>query len=267
MIKFFRRIRQNLINTLPAGRFSKYFLYAIGEIVLVVIGILIALQINNWNEYRKERAEEQKILKQLKKEYTQNLRQLDEKIDMRNKMSAASDLLLSYLDEPRPIEADSLLYCIFRLSQDPTFDPIQNDIMTSGKLRLIENDSIAEMLSNWTSDAYQVQEIEKGWQQIRVRNYDPVLLKSRLIRNMTANILNSGYSPNHALDKQDTIRYHITKNDIDIPQTVLDYRTELESMASACILFNNITNIQAFALRKRIIRLLALIEMELDENV
>ncbi len=46
MIKFFRNIRQNLLNE---GKTTKYLKYAIGEIVLVVIGILIALQINNWN--------------------------------------------------------------------------------------------------------------------------------------------------------------------------------------------------------------------------
>jgi hypothetical protein len=51
MIKFFRKIRQNLLSE---GKTSKYFKYAIGEIILVVIGILIALQINNWNENRKQ---------------------------------------------------------------------------------------------------------------------------------------------------------------------------------------------------------------------
>ena len=50
MIKFFRRIRFDLMEKNKTG---KYFKYAIGEIVLVVIGILIALQINNWNEQRK----------------------------------------------------------------------------------------------------------------------------------------------------------------------------------------------------------------------
>ncbi|WP_445732221.1 DUF6090 family protein [Mariniflexile sp.] len=50
MIKIFRNIRKNL---LAEGKTSKYLKYAIGEIVLVVIGILIALQINNWNENRK----------------------------------------------------------------------------------------------------------------------------------------------------------------------------------------------------------------------
>ena len=52
MIKFFRTIRQNLLNE---GRTTKYLKYAIGEIVLVLIGILIALTINNWNQERQQK--------------------------------------------------------------------------------------------------------------------------------------------------------------------------------------------------------------------
>jgi len=59
MIKFFRKIRQNLLNE---GKTTKYFEYAIGEIILVVIGILIALSLNNWNENRKTEKFEQEIL-------------------------------------------------------------------------------------------------------------------------------------------------------------------------------------------------------------
>lgn len=59
MIKFFRRIRFDLMEN---NKTSKYFKYAIGEIVLVVIGILIALQINNWNEQRLRRSEELTLL-------------------------------------------------------------------------------------------------------------------------------------------------------------------------------------------------------------
>ena len=69
MIKFFRKIRQKLLSE---NKFSKYLLYAIGEIVLVVIGILIALQINNWNENRKQQNKLQQnyheILADLKRE-------------------------------------------------------------------------------------------------------------------------------------------------------------------------------------------------------
>ncbi|MDT0559550.1 DUF6090 family protein [Ichthyenterobacterium sp. W332] len=62
MIKFFRKIRQNLLMENKTG---KYFKYAFGEIVLVVIGILIALSINNWNENRKEQNQLQIYYKQI----------------------------------------------------------------------------------------------------------------------------------------------------------------------------------------------------------
>lgn len=59
MIKFFRKIRQNLLSE---GKTGKYLKYAIGEIILVVIGILIALQINNWNENRNNISQAEKHL-------------------------------------------------------------------------------------------------------------------------------------------------------------------------------------------------------------
>lgn len=68
MIKFFRNIRQNL---LMEHKTSKYFKYAIGEIVLVVIGILIALQINNWNEGRKDEKRAKELIEKLKVEISE----------------------------------------------------------------------------------------------------------------------------------------------------------------------------------------------------
>lgn len=63
MLTFFRRIRKGLLNT---GSTGKYVLYAVGEIALVVVGILIALQINNWNEDSKARIREVALLEELK---------------------------------------------------------------------------------------------------------------------------------------------------------------------------------------------------------
>ncbi|MDP5092082.1 MAG: DUF6090 family protein [Polaribacter sp.] len=77
MIKFFRKIRQNLLIKNQTG---KYFKYAIGEIILVVIGILIALQINNWNEQQKIRAYEITMLKEVSAALQTDLEFLDRNI-------------------------------------------------------------------------------------------------------------------------------------------------------------------------------------------
>ncbi|WP_417236917.1 DUF6090 family protein [Bizionia paragorgiae] len=74
MIKFFRKIRQNLLSE---NKFSKYLIYAIGEIVLVVIGILIALSLNNWNENLKSIKEEKEILNNIYKDLSTDSIQFD----------------------------------------------------------------------------------------------------------------------------------------------------------------------------------------------
>ena len=75
MIKFFRKLRQ---KTLTENKFGKYLLYAIGEIILVVIGILIALQINNWNEQNKAHQQESLLLRQLQLDIKSNLNEVVE---------------------------------------------------------------------------------------------------------------------------------------------------------------------------------------------
>ncbi|PWI30912.1 hypothetical protein DI383_05610 [Flavobacteriaceae bacterium LYZ1037] len=62
MIKFFRKIRQHL---LAENKFSKYLLYAAGEILLVMVGILLALQVSNWNTAKQHRSIERNYLKNL----------------------------------------------------------------------------------------------------------------------------------------------------------------------------------------------------------
>jgi hypothetical protein len=76
MIKFFRHIRQRLVNE---NRFSKYMLYAIGEIILVVIGILIALWINNLNIDNQQQKERDDLVSDLKEELSENLDEFNER--------------------------------------------------------------------------------------------------------------------------------------------------------------------------------------------
>ena len=75
MIKFFRKIRQQLLTE---NKFSKYMLYAIGEIILVVIGILIALTINNWNQEKQQKKVLTNIYATIKADLQQHILNIDD---------------------------------------------------------------------------------------------------------------------------------------------------------------------------------------------
>ena len=99
MIKFFRKIRQRL---LLENKLSKYSLYAIGEILLVVIGILIALQINNQNDLRKERIKEIHYLENIKTDLNINLLEMDRYLDIRTESIEGAKRILGHF-EGKPI--------------------------------------------------------------------------------------------------------------------------------------------------------------------
>ena len=149
MIKFFRHIRQNLLNE---GKNTKYFKYAIGEILLVVIGILIALQINNWNENRKTYLEEKRILLSLKSDLLEAKKESGIQIIKEQDISKSIQIVLTdsperehYFNHPK---ADSLFYDSF-LSLQTTVPVIQtySDLKSSGKVSLITNQQVKKLLT------------------------------------------------------------------------------------------------------------------------
>ena len=91
MIKFFRKIRQKLLTE---NKFSKYLLYAIGEIVLVVIGILIALQINNWNENISNQLRFENILSELRDDLKTDIINSEKILNSNKKVDSLSRLIL-----------------------------------------------------------------------------------------------------------------------------------------------------------------------------
>ena len=104
MIKFFRKIRYDLMEKNKTG---KYLKYAIGEIILVVIGILIALQINNANEQRKARIQEITILENLKEDITLDTLDINFNLNYHNSFKEAEIALLQFLqsDQIRPLDS------------------------------------------------------------------------------------------------------------------------------------------------------------------
>ena len=103
-MKFFRRIRQNLLSE---GKTGKYLKYAIGEILLVVIGILIALQINNWNEGRKRINTEYKLLQNMKKAIEHDIEKTKFFTEGNERVIQSCQFILNAFDNNQPYH-DSL---------------------------------------------------------------------------------------------------------------------------------------------------------------
>ncbi len=159
MIKFFRLIRQRLLSE---NKLSKYLIYAIGEIILVVIGILIALQLNSMREDQKDRTKEKAYLKELNLDFRSNKEQLDT-IIRHNKEALASGMRLKYLMQKMKKEVkvenystyhlnDSLLFYHNKLFTNKSFNPKNGTVralINSSSFDLIQNDSLRRMLISW----------------------------------------------------------------------------------------------------------------------
>jgi hypothetical protein len=251
---------------METGKTGKYFKYAIGEIILVVIGILIALQINNWNENRKDRIEERYVLMQLETEFESNLEQLDEKIAIRKQTINASLKLLEYTDNPSLRNNDSITKYIANTLDAPTFDPIINDLISSGKLQLLQNNRLKQLLSFWTSEIIQVTEDETNWSNVMLENYTPFLKKHCSYRNLMANYWKTNQVKPLLIDKDQEIELDLTDSKrLDDISTILDV-PDFENHIADCATWNKLVNIQSETLRKRIAEILRLIHQQLEDN-
>ena len=123
-------------------------LYAIGEIALVMIGILLALQVNTWNNNRELKKEEFKVLKSLHQEFNENLIKFDSSYSFHLRRKKSIETVMSINLES--LSTDSLLLLNDRVNGNYTFDPFQgiyNSVISSGKIELISNDILKNKIS------------------------------------------------------------------------------------------------------------------------
>ncbi|MCW8980863.1 MAG: DUF6090 family protein [Altibacter sp.] len=147
MIKFFRHIRKRLIGE---NRFSKYLLYAIGEIILVVIGILIALQINNWKENQKLRDQEITYLNNLKGDLETQINMLDVYIDYENIIIDHSNDIIEHYELNEGFDSmDSIFPKLNDLTTRWTFSNANTTLLqmlSSNQINIIQNIGLKDEL-------------------------------------------------------------------------------------------------------------------------
>lgn len=142
MIKFFRKIRQTLIEK---GDLKRYLLYAFGEILIVAIGILFALQINNWNTIRVNRQQELKVYQNISRQIIDDLNELSEVINFNNHFTSQFEKANQYVLANNRNAIDTLAYIAMNLSQFSDFHRTGNiyeTLINSGDIKLLKNDTI-----------------------------------------------------------------------------------------------------------------------------
>lgn len=266
MLTIFRKVRQALLTR---NKFTSYFLYAIGEIFLVVIGILIALQINSWNQERQNRRQEQQILSQLLKEYRSNLSQIEEKIEIRNEVLNSCFGLLQYQKEdPVTIPGDSLDAHLFRISIRPTFDPelsVSNELINSGKLYLLENLELRSKVSAFSSSLSELKEEEEAIFNLTEERLIPFLVAHYQVGRMMMVLLDD--KELRAKLTMGTLKEYETMKTL-VPQA--DFRPllrhpDFEDYLLQMISYTAYTNEQSEGVKQKITDIIAYIENEIEE--
>lgn len=182
MIKFFRKIRKRFLSE---GKFSKYLLYALGEIILVVIGILIALQVNDWNLERKQNEQEIKMLNEL----LMNLR-LDSadhawNMDWYRTLMNSSRYVRVGLEERQPWnDSMAVHYGILLSHGQASFNTSAYESLKSIGFDLIRNDSIRMKLTRlYGEDHNSVIQVEREMAADNLINVIAPVVTKRIRQN------------------------------------------------------------------------------------
>jgi len=160
MIKFFRKIRQNLLSE---GKTGRYFKYAIGEIFLVIIGILIALQINNWNSQRIEKKIFKSNLQFIVEDLEQDKTDLVTLTNERKRVLDKADFILKAIKEQKNLSANE----IFENSEIMIWKSFEMNIngferiLSSNVYESIEFQPIREKIRKYQSNYQRIKGLEK----------------------------------------------------------------------------------------------------------
>ncbi len=179
MIKFFRHIRKTLLEQ---NKMSKYFKYAIGEIILVVVGILIALQINNWNNNRIDAKREATYIKNIERDLNNQLQAIQLQIDFESEVADNCINALKPYNETNTLKIDSTFaVALGAITSRRTFlnpNPAYVELISSGNIQLLKNETFKDHLINYYEELERIEKVIDGNNALYVdQEFIPTALK------------------------------------------------------------------------------------------
>lgn len=180
MLRFFRRIRKMLMEQ---KKITSYIFYALGEIVLVVIGILIALSVNNWNEERKNRIEEKAILTALNRDFTKNLEMFTSIKNTHIKAHESAKSIQTLINSPLGVTffTDENVNLYKAALEHHSFNPyngVVNSLINSGNYLLLRNDSLQNLIISWNDVLEDYLEEERASSGFWLREFEPFMIEN-----------------------------------------------------------------------------------------
>ncbi|NND93670.1 MAG: hypothetical protein HKN45_02330 [Flavobacteriales bacterium] len=161
MLKFFRTIRKNLLASSKTG---KYFQYAIGEIILVVIGILLALQINNWNNERVERATMRNYYERMYTEVEEEIKVIERFIGHEERLIAMNTRSMKIIDSQNRDSIPALRETLGALATAWAVEvqfPVVEEFIDQGYISKIESDSLKWALKQYSYSMNMMEVMDK----------------------------------------------------------------------------------------------------------
>ena len=236
---------------------SKYFKYAIGEIILVVIGILIALQINNWNENRKNNIVEQETLLNLKSDMESALIQLNAKLKQNKNYRYIDSLLLDCIYQKKDIPADSLHMLTLSHIWSPGFDPelgTLNEILSTGKMNVLKNRKLRKHISTWNKYIDELEETDTFLAHFDLNVKSPLYSKYLPYKNML-----------RQFSRGKEGQFIFPKSNLDWNSKALLQNKEFENMLSSYIVFSDIQYQRLSDIKNNIKEMISLINQDVKK--
>ena len=252
MIKFFRHIRKSL---LMGNKTSKYFKYAIGEIILVVIGILIALQINNWNQERLNAKIETETLINLKQDLNSAVGQLNNKIFQNNRYRTCDSIAMELIQSKTKVSNDSMYKLLMSHIYTPTFDPelgTLNEIISTGKMDIIKSKALRNHISSWNRYMDELDEVDKRLIYLDDNVKTPLYSKHIPYRNS----FNVSINPN----SKETIGQNVSNSNFNVNFESFFYTLQFENMYSNYVIYGQIQQTRLLDVKHKMTEMIEIIE-------